>query len=141
MIVGLAVQGGARDALVRTVGPGLAAFGVSGAMADPQLELFRGSALVLTNNDWPATLAPHLVPRGPSDPPSGVATPRFGKISMVRSPSRRAPAQRAGLHLQNPNVMESWYWCRKVFNSGWFDCRCRSRESVTLPQVPRLAFS
>ncbi|MBL9210288.1 MAG: hypothetical protein JNL92_07450, partial [Opitutaceae bacterium] len=58
VIVGLAVQGGARDVLVRAVGPGLAPFGVNGALADPRLEVFRGAALTLANDNWPAELAP-----------------------------------------------------------------------------------
>ncbi|MCC6989029.1 MAG: immunoglobulin domain-containing protein [Acidobacteria bacterium] len=64
VIVGLAVDGDPVDVLVRAVGPGLAAFGVSGAMADPQLELYRGPTLVLANNDWPAALAPAFVEAG-----------------------------------------------------------------------------
>ena len=58
VIVGIAVNGGTRDVLVRAVGPGLAPFGLTTAMADPRLELFRGQSLVLANDDWPANLAP-----------------------------------------------------------------------------------
>lgn len=58
LIVGVVVDGGARDVLVRAAGPALAAFGLSAAMTDPQLELFNGSTSVFQNNDWPATLAP-----------------------------------------------------------------------------------
>lgn len=64
VIVGLGVTGGARDLLVRAVGPGLVPFGVTNAMADPQLELFRGPTLVLANHDWPATLAPAFLSAG-----------------------------------------------------------------------------
>lgn len=64
IIVGLAATDGASDVLVRAVGPGLAPFGVGGAMADPQLELFRGSTLLLANNDWPAALAPVFAEAG-----------------------------------------------------------------------------
>ncbi|MBL9186967.1 MAG: hypothetical protein JNK23_05780 [Opitutaceae bacterium] len=38
--------------LIRVVGPGLAVFGVPGTVVDPQLELFRGSTPIDTNNDW-----------------------------------------------------------------------------------------
>ncbi|MCX6956340.1 MAG: immunoglobulin domain-containing protein, partial [Verrucomicrobia bacterium] len=38
--------------LIRVVGPGLAAFGVGGTVADPQLTLFAGSAKIGENNDW-----------------------------------------------------------------------------------------
>lgn len=42
----------ARTVLVRGVGPGLAAFNINGWVADPRLELFRGSTGLRTNDDW-----------------------------------------------------------------------------------------
>lgn len=42
----------ARTVLVRAIGPGLAAFGVTGTMADPQLGLFSGSNQVAANDNW-----------------------------------------------------------------------------------------
>ena len=43
----------ARTVLVRAIGPGLAAFGVSGTMADPQLGLFAAdSSKVAENDNW-----------------------------------------------------------------------------------------
>jgi len=57
VIVGLVVSGGAKDLLVRAAGPALAGFGLSGAMLDPRLELFRDSTRIAENNDWPASLA------------------------------------------------------------------------------------
>lgn len=38
--------------LIRVVGPGLAAFGVGGTVADPQLVLFSGNTKIGENNDW-----------------------------------------------------------------------------------------
>ena len=38
--------------LLRGIGPGLAPFGVSTALADPQLTVFRGEAVVAHNDDW-----------------------------------------------------------------------------------------
>jgi hypothetical protein len=58
LIVGVVVNGGSRNILVRAVGPTLATFGLTGVMADPHLDLFNGSAVVLSNEDWPASLAP-----------------------------------------------------------------------------------
>ncbi len=50
--------GGPRTVLVRAVGPGLAAFGVGGLVADPRLELFNGAAAsVATNDNWGGTPA------------------------------------------------------------------------------------
>ncbi len=55
LIVGFAVAGAARQTvLVRGIGPGLTAFGVAGAMADPSLRLFSGSALIGANDNWSA---------------------------------------------------------------------------------------
>jgi N-acetylmuramoyl-L-alanine amidase len=57
IIVGLVVSGGSRDVLVRAAGPSLTPLGVTGAMADPRLELFLGATSVAENNDWSPTLA------------------------------------------------------------------------------------
>ena len=54
---GLVIGGtAARTLLIRAIGPGLAAFGVTNALADPRLELFRtGSAApIAANDDWAA---------------------------------------------------------------------------------------
>ncbi len=57
LIVGFFVDGGSRNVLVRAAGPALTVLGVSGAMSDPRLDLYNGSTLVLSNEDWPASLA------------------------------------------------------------------------------------
>lgn len=44
--------GGSRRILVRAIGPTLANFGVSGVLADPQIELFAGQTLVSANDNW-----------------------------------------------------------------------------------------
>ncbi|MBI5691590.1 MAG: immunoglobulin domain-containing protein [Verrucomicrobia bacterium] len=43
--------------LLRAVGPTLASFGVGGALADPKLELFRGSEKITENDNWDAATA------------------------------------------------------------------------------------
>lgn len=53
LIAGFVVQGDApRDVLVRAIGPSLAAFGVTDALANPRLAVFRGPALIAVNDDW-----------------------------------------------------------------------------------------
>lgn len=52
LIVGLSMAGGSKPVLVRAVGPGLAAFGVTNAMPDPELALFGSSSLLAANDDW-----------------------------------------------------------------------------------------
>jgi uncharacterized protein (DUF1800 family) len=54
LIPGLTIAPGAgtRRLLLRAIGPGLAAFGVSGTLADPKLELFSGTAKVAENDNW-----------------------------------------------------------------------------------------
>ena len=64
VIVGLAVEGGGRDVLIRAAGPALAPFGVPNPMTDPRVELFRGSTQILANEDWDASLAPAFVSTG-----------------------------------------------------------------------------
>ena len=54
-IVGFVIAGDApRPILVRGVGPGLAALGVSGALTAPKLELFSGAQLLAANTGWTA---------------------------------------------------------------------------------------
>ena len=53
LIPGFVIGGnGALRVLLRTVGPTLATFGVTGALADPTVTLFRGSTAIAANNDW-----------------------------------------------------------------------------------------
>lgn len=54
LIVGVTIGGGTspKGALIRGVGPALTSFGVAGALADPVLNVYQGSSLVTTNDDW-----------------------------------------------------------------------------------------
>ena len=62
MIVGFNISGTkSKQVLLRAVGPGLAAFGVPGTLADPILTLQTASAtpvIVATNNNWEQPSAP-----------------------------------------------------------------------------------
>ncbi|MCX6953865.1 MAG: immunoglobulin domain-containing protein, partial [Verrucomicrobia bacterium] len=64
VIVGFVVNGGSKEILVRAAGPALASFGLTAAMGDPRLELYRETAKVAENNDWPAALAPTVLSLG-----------------------------------------------------------------------------
>ncbi|HEY1110622.1 MAG TPA: YHYH protein [Opitutaceae bacterium] len=56
LIPGFVVGGeGTTKILIRAVGPGLAAFGVGGTLADPQMTLFRGTTAVASNDNWSGT--------------------------------------------------------------------------------------
>jgi hypothetical protein len=54
LIAGFVTAGGGLQLLVRGVGPALAAFGLTGVVADPQLAVFPAGATtaVASNNDW-----------------------------------------------------------------------------------------
>ena len=52
LIVGFTMSGGGKNVLLRAVGPTLGTFGVSGTMADPKLDLYSGSSLVTSNDNW-----------------------------------------------------------------------------------------
>ena len=54
LIAGFVATGGNQRLLVRGVGPTLAAFGLAGALADPQISLFPAgiTTAVAANNDW-----------------------------------------------------------------------------------------
>jgi hypothetical protein len=55
LMVGFVIAGNSsKSLLVRGVGPTLGSFGVTGALPDPTLSLFSGSALVATNSGWSA---------------------------------------------------------------------------------------
>lgn len=51
--LGFVVSGSvAKKVLIRAVGPTLGDFGVSGVLADPQLELFKNGARIAINDNW-----------------------------------------------------------------------------------------
>lgn len=53
LIVGFVITGtGSKKLLIRGVGPALTAFGVDGALADPQLALYAGTTQIYGNDDW-----------------------------------------------------------------------------------------
>ena len=55
LVVGFAISGSAEKTfLIRAVGPTLA-FAVAGSLPDPKLEVFRGSTLLQSNDDWGGT--------------------------------------------------------------------------------------
>ena len=64
LIAGFYIQGNtSKTVLLRAVGPTLAAFGVGGVLADPQLALFRGAEVVATNDDWWRSGGDQALPR------------------------------------------------------------------------------
>jgi len=52
LIAGFNVTGGSKSLLVRGLGPALIPFGVTGTLADPKLDLFRGSNRIAENDNW-----------------------------------------------------------------------------------------
>jgi len=71
MIAGFIIQPSAKRVFIRALGPTLGAFGVADALADPQLELYKGSTLLLANDDWqtaPDAAQINLRPDKPTDP-------------------------------------------------------------------------
>lgn len=53
LIPGFVVSGsGTVKLLIRAAGPALAAFGLTGVLADPQITLYSGSNAIGTNDDW-----------------------------------------------------------------------------------------
>ncbi len=60
LVAGFTIAGsGTKTVLIRAVGPGLSARGVSGALPDPKLELFdSGQTKIAENDNWSSALAP-----------------------------------------------------------------------------------
>lgn len=53
IIIGFIIQGtGTKTVLLRGVGPGLAAFGLTGVLADPQINVYAGDTLLAGNAGW-----------------------------------------------------------------------------------------
>jgi hypothetical protein len=60
-IAGFVISGNqTQTVLLRAIGPGLSGFGVTGAMADPVLELYSGENKLGENDDWSGTQAVQL---------------------------------------------------------------------------------
>ena len=58
LITGFAIGGTtSKTLLIRAVGPTLASFGVTGVLADPKLDLYSGSSIVQSNDNWGGTTA------------------------------------------------------------------------------------
>jgi hypothetical protein len=54
LIMGFVVSGNNKNLLLRGIGPGLTAFGIANALADPLLTLFGPNGVVASNDDWQA---------------------------------------------------------------------------------------
>lgn len=53
LIAGFVVGGTtAKQILIRAIGPSLTQFGITSALANPQLQVFSGSALITSNDNW-----------------------------------------------------------------------------------------
>ncbi len=58
LIAGFTLAGeGARNLLIRAVGPKLSEFGVTGVLTDPLLEIYSGSTKIAENDNWSTSLA------------------------------------------------------------------------------------
>jgi hypothetical protein len=75
LIVGVTIGGGsgAKNVLIRGVGPALNAFGVGDLLADPVLNVYQGSTMIRSNDDWAgdATIAATSVSVGAFALPAG----------------------------------------------------------------------
>lgn len=59
LIPGFVISGaGALKLLIRAVGPTLGTFGVTDALADPTITLFRGTTALATNDNWSSSANP-----------------------------------------------------------------------------------
>jgi hypothetical protein len=98
LIVGVVVDGGPRNVLVRAAGPALSVFGLSGAMADPRLDLYTGQTVTFSNDDWPANLAATFTEVGAFPLPAGSRDAAFVQ-SIDGSRSIQARGTGAGVVL------------------------------------------
>lgn len=72
LITGFTIGAGEdKTVLVRAVGPTLATFGVEGVLADPKIELFRGSTKLMENDNFSAADASAFTAVGAFELPAG----------------------------------------------------------------------
>ena len=65
MIGGFVIQGSApRTVVVRALGPSLAAYGVTGVLQNPQLQLYSGSTQIAYNDNWQDSNAAAILASG-----------------------------------------------------------------------------
>jgi hypothetical protein len=79
--------------LIRAVGPALGAFGLTGVLADPKLEVFRGDARLAENDNWDATAGATFASVGAFPFPAGS---RDAAVVVALSPGNYS-AQVAGV--------------------------------------------
>ncbi len=106
LITGFVIgPGPSKTILIRGIGPGLTAFGVAGALADPQLQLFNSSptAPVATNDNWgggaPLTALFASVGAFPLDPVGRDAALQQNLASGSYTAQVSAPAGTSGVAL------------------------------------------
>ena len=79
LTVGFVIGGStAKTVLVRVIGPALTGFGVAGAMADPKLDLFSGSTVIASNDNWAG------------DPQIAAAAGAVGAFALTNTASKDA---------------------------------------------------
>jgi hypothetical protein len=82
LFVGFAVGGfgtsGNKPLLVRGVGPTLGLFGVTNTLADPKVQIFSGTTMLLENDDWAG------------DAQVGSVTPEVGAFALAAPTSKDA---------------------------------------------------
>ena len=84
LIGGFVVTGNApKRLLVRGVGPGLAAFGVAGVLADPRLRVFRQAELLGENDNWSTVPAEAAVTAGAARDAGAFALPPGSRDAAV----------------------------------------------------------
>ena len=52
LIGGFVISGSAQSVLIRAAGPSLSAYGVSGVLANPTMQLYSGQTVLATNDNW-----------------------------------------------------------------------------------------
>ena len=74
-------EGGNANVVVRALGPSLTAFGVSGVLADPTLELRDGNgALIRSNDNWKETQQAEIEATG-LEPTNGMESAMFQMLA------------------------------------------------------------
>jgi hypothetical protein len=70
LIGGFIIRGGPKMVIIRALGPSLSAMGVNPVLADPQVQLFQDSTLIVQNDNWQsaANVSDLMATIPPTDP-------------------------------------------------------------------------
>lgn len=147
LTAGFAVRGTARTLLMRGIGPGLAAFGVQGALPDPQVQLLDSPQRpVDANNDWGgvndrlvldrATAAVAAFPLAPGSRDAALTRPLEAGAYTMQVTDSGGRTGEALVEVYDASAFDPYATCHAHVRSGWSTFPTTSGVPVLLTHSP-----